>query len=224
VRRAFNTSGGAAALARAIISFTRLMPAGVRGISGGIDFEKGLGGAPRDVVDELLERTATNPAVAEASGLLLIMYNVPSLPSVPPSAALLRRLWPRLQQYLALAPGDPLAAECGAGAAGDDAAAARCLAQWAAERAPPMAAALAAARAAMWAALPNVDAEGVPLSGSYMHEYDYEGADWARDQWGDEVYARLRAVKAKWDPAGLFYCHHCVGSEDWTDDGNCRRV
>ena len=35
-------------------------------------------------------------------------------------------------------------------------------------------------------------------------------------------YPRLRSIKEKYDPAGLFVCHHCVGSEDWTADGNCR--
>ena len=55
-----------------------------------------------------------------------------------------------------------------------------------------------------------------------MHEHDFEGDDWAQAQWGDAVYARLLAVKAKYDPAGVFYCHHCVGSEAWDATGNCR--
>jgi len=29
----------------------------------------------------------------------------------------------------------------------------------------------------------------------------------------------LQAVKAKYDPDGLFFVHHGVGSEDWSEDG-----
>jgi Berberine and berberine like len=32
----------------------------------------------------------------------------------------------------------------------------------------------------------------------------------------------LQAVKAKYDPDGLFSAHHGVGSEDWSDDGFTR--
>ena len=37
-------------------------------------------------------------------------------------------------------------------------------------------------------------------------------------------YAALLSVKDKYDPHGLFVCHHCVGSERWTkeSDLNCR--
>lgn len=30
---------------------------------------------------------------------------------------------------------------------------------------------------------------------------------------------RLRAIKQKYDPSGLFFIHHGVGSEDWSGDG-----
>ena len=39
--------------------------------------------------------------------------------------------------------------------------------------------------------------------------------------WGDN-YARLRAIKDKYDPDGLFFLHHGVGSEDWSADGFTR--
>lgn len=221
VLRQFNTPSSAATLAAAIINFTLLMPSGVRGISSGIDFEKSQAGAAPQALS-LLADTSVNPAVAVSAGLLLIMYNLPSLPTVPPSSRLLRRLWPRMKAYVVLQQNDPLGATCDAGAAGDEAAAAACLAEWRDVRLPPMQAQLAAAKAAMVAAFPNVDAEGAPLSGFYLHEGDYHAEDWRQGQWGDAVYARLRAVKAAYDPQGLFTCHHCVGSEDWSEDGNCR--
>ena len=34
--------------------------------------------------------------------------------------------------------------------------------------------------------------------------------------------ARLLRVKKAVDARGLFVCRHCVGSEGWSDDGNCR--
>ena len=40
-------------------------------------------------------------------------------------------------------------------------------------------------------------------------------------QWGAATYASLLDVKHKYDPAGLFVCHHCVGSEEWDPSGNC---
>ncbi len=45
--------------------------------------------------------------------------------------------------------------------------------------------------------------------------------DWQRSFWGQN-YPRLRAVKAKYDPGGLFFVHHGVGSEDWSADGFTR--
>ena len=38
-----------------------------------------------------------------------------------------------------------------------------------------------------------------------------------------ENYDRLLAVKGKYDPDGLFFLHHGVGSEDWSADGFTRR-
>lgn len=58
--------------------------------------------------------------------------------------------------------------------------------------------------------------------GSYLNEGDYFEQDWQTAFWG-ENYPRLAAVKKQLDPKGLFVCRHCVGSEDWEEDGNCRR-
>jgi len=57
-----------------------------------------------------------------------------------------------------------------------------------------------------------------PRSGSYVSESNYFNANWREEFWGGN-YARLRAVKAKYDPEGLFFTHHGVGSEDWSADG-----
>jgi FAD/FMN-containing dehydrogenase len=61
----------------------------------------------------------------------------------------------------------------------------------------------------------------VPNAGSYVSESDYFERDWQRAFWGSN-YRRLRAVKAKYDPEGLFFVHHGVGSEDWSADGFSR--
>jgi FAD/FMN-containing dehydrogenase len=51
-----------------------------------------------------------------------------------------------------------------------------------------------------------------PDSGSYVNEADYFEPDWQREFWGAS-YPRLLAIKRKYDPDGVFRCHHCVGSE-----------
>ncbi len=61
----------------------------------------------------------------------------------------------------------------------------------------------------------------VPEPGSYVSESNYFEANWQRAFWGAN-YARLRAVKDKVDPEGLFFVHHGVGSEDWSPDGFTR--
>lgn len=60
-----------------------------------------------------------------------------------------------------------------------------------------------------------------PNAGSYFSESNYFNGYWSRDFWG-ENYARLKAVKAKYDPEGLFFVHHGVGSESWSPDGFSR--
>jgi hypothetical protein len=46
-------------------------------------------------------------------------------------------------------------------------------------------------------------------------------ADWQRAYWGAN-YPRLLAVKQRYDPDGLFFIRHGVGSEEWSEDGFVR--
>jgi hypothetical protein len=62
-----------------------------------------------------------------------------------------------------------------------------------------------------------------PTAGSYVSESNFFNRNWQRDYWGGN-YSRLQAIKAKYDPGGLFFVHHGVGSEDWSADGFTRRV
>lgn len=61
----------------------------------------------------------------------------------------------------------------------------------------------------------------IPGTGSYVAESDFFETDWQQSFWGPN-YSRLSAIKSKYDPAGLFYVHHGVGSEDWSSDGFVR--
>jgi len=60
-------------------------------------------------------------------------------------------------------------------------------------------------------------------AGSYVSESDFFDANWQRSFWG-ENYPRLQAVKRRYDPDGLFFVHHGVGSEDWSADGFTRLI
>jgi len=61
----------------------------------------------------------------------------------------------------------------------------------------------------------------VPHAASYVSESNFFEPSWQQSFWGSN-YARLQTVKAKYDPEGLFFVHHGVGSEDWSDDGFTR--
>jgi FAD/FMN-containing dehydrogenase len=60
-----------------------------------------------------------------------------------------------------------------------------------------------------------------PEAGSYVSESNYFNKDWGHAFWGPN-FKRLQAVKAKYDPEGLFFVHHGVGSERWSADGFAR--
>ncbi|KAF9570159.1 hypothetical protein EC968_002138 [Mortierella alpina] len=61
-----------------------------------------------------------------------------------------------------------------------------------------------------------------PGSGAYFNEADPDEPDWQTAFFGSN-YPRLKAIKDEVDPKGLFACHKCVGSEDWTEDLMCPR-
>lgn len=57
-----------------------------------------------------------------------------------------------------------------------------------------------------------------PAAGAYVSESNYFQRDWQAAFWGSN-YPRLAAVKRRYDPDGLFFVHHGVGSENWSADG-----
>ena len=61
----------------------------------------------------------------------------------------------------------------------------------------------------------------VPNAGSYVSESNFFNEGWQHAFWGQN-YKRLAAVKKKYDPSGLFFVHHGVGSEEWSADGFTR--
>jgi FAD/FMN-containing dehydrogenase len=54
--------------------------------------------------------------------------------------------------------------------------------------------------------------------GSYVSESNFFEEAWRESFWGSN-YPRLLAVKEEYDPDGLFFVHHGVGSERWSPDG-----
>ncbi len=60
-----------------------------------------------------------------------------------------------------------------------------------------------------------------PLGGSYVSESNYFNRNWQQAYFG-EHYAKLQQVKGQYDPEGLFFVHHGVGSEAWSPDGFTR--
>jgi FAD/FMN-containing dehydrogenase len=60
-----------------------------------------------------------------------------------------------------------------------------------------------------------------PEGGAYVSESSYFQGDWQSAYWGGN-YGRLRIVKQKYDPEGLFFVHNGVGSDQWSRDGFTR--
>ncbi|KAH8196954.1 hypothetical protein TruAng_008881 [Truncatella angustata] len=59
-----------------------------------------------------------------------------------------------------------------------------------------------------------------PASGCYLNEANTMEPGWQWSFFGSN-YGRLRQIKDKYDPTGVFWCPQCVGSENWvqTRDG-----
>ena len=60
-----------------------------------------------------------------------------------------------------------------------------------------------------------------PDAGSYVAESNFFEPNWQTSYWGTN-YPRLLAIKQSYDPTGLFFVRHGVGSEAWSDDGFAR--
>jgi len=60
-----------------------------------------------------------------------------------------------------------------------------------------------------------------PSGGSYVAETDFFERNWQSSFWGRN-YPELARIKRKYDPDGLFFVHHGVGSEHWSADGFVR--
>ena len=58
----------------------------------------------------------------------------------------------------------------------------------------------------------------VPVKGSYLNETDYFEQNWQESFWGSN-YKKLLSIKKTYDPDGLFFVHHGVGTESWSADG-----
>ena len=85
---------------------------------------------------------------------------------------------------------------------------------------PPELATAGDRRARVQAAMTALRA-AAPDTGAYVNECDYFQPDWQRAFWGRN-YPRLADIKRRYDPDGLFFVHHGVGSEAWSADGFTR--
>jgi hypothetical protein len=223
------TAHGRAALAKALVAVAD-------GIGGGsfISFmpPKGQAGLP-PAQRSWFADTALNPVILDAAGVVFSFFMLPWLPQLQAPVKRVQLLWPHLSTNLEPYCGTNttlagrVRTSCTAAAElGDESAAAACLDLWGHAVVPLYQSKLAKARQLLSTALPNLDGAGQPFSGSYFAETDYFESDFAGSYWGAQKYQKLLAVKDKYDPDGLFVCHHCVGSERWTEESdlNCRRA
>jgi FAD/FMN-containing dehydrogenase len=57
-----------------------------------------------------------------------------------------------------------------------------------------------------------------PGAGAYVSESDFFDPDWKRSYWGSN-FDRLAVIEKRYDPEGLYFTHHGVGSDEWSADG-----
>ncbi|PYI08007.1 FAD-binding domain-containing protein [Aspergillus sclerotiicarbonarius CBS 121057] len=71
--------------------------------------------------------------------------------------------------------------------------------------------------------VPELEALGLPgeLTGAYLNEADFNTPHWQEAFYG-APYARLGAVKDKYDPDQIFYGRTAVGSERWVEQADGR--
>jgi hypothetical protein len=67
-----------------------------------------------------------------------------------------------------------------------------------------------------------VELTGERDSGAYSNEADVREPNFQQTFYGSN-YGRLRQVKRKFDPQSLFIVKSGVGSEEWGDNGICRK-
>ena len=65
--------------------------------------------------------------------------------------------------------------------------------------------------------------QAAPGAGSYLSECDHDLPNWRDAVWGEHA-GKLERVKQRYDPQGLFFVHHGVGSERWSADGFTRQL
>ncbi|KAI9038130.1 FAD-dependent oxidoreductase [Aspergillus affinis] len=58
-----------------------------------------------------------------------------------------------------------------------------------------------------------------PDSGAYFNEANEHEPNWQWSLFGKN-YPRLQSIKQKYDPDGMLWCNHCVGSDEWTLEDN----
>lgn len=64
--------------------------------------------------------------------------------------------------------------------------------------------------------------EGADAMGSYLNEANAYETEFQASFWGSN-YPRLYRIKQRWDPTGVFIVQRGVGSEDWDEEGICRK-
>ncbi|KAI5864079.1 FAD-binding domain-containing protein [Durotheca rogersii] len=68
--------------------------------------------------------------------------------------------------------------------------------------------------------MPQIEA-ATPGGGAYINEANFQQAGWQEAFYGAN-YPRLKNIKSRVDPQGVFYAQTAVGSDEWAEDGDGR--